>query len=216
MEKIRLTTKVAAKLTTKIGALLVIVVAITGLVVATVVSNLLSSPPADVAYGQFVSISFSPFDLDGTTPVSTPTQFDITPDSTAETGDSQYYYIFAQSLSTLVTGKLSATWCSDTGPLEIGDVTFFVETATSGNVWEAGGGLDDAVTTDPKDFTTGGADFGDWVVDGNGCLTVEWDRYFRGSSESFTYRNRLRFTTFARIGIPAEPLTLELLATAFD
>ncbi len=56
----------------------------------------------------------------------------------------------------------------------------------------------DAVATDPKDFTTGGSDFGDWFVDGSGCLTVEWDRYFRGSGEAFNYRNRLRFTTFAR------------------
>ncbi len=204
------------RLPTKVVAVLVIVVAITGLVIATVVSNLLQSPPSEVVYGQFVSLSFSPTDLDGITPVSTPTQFDITPASTAETGDAQFYYIFAQSLSTLVTGRLNATWCSDAGPLAIGDVTFFVETATSGNVWEAGGGLDDAVATDPKDFTTGGADFGEWFIDGNGCLTVEWDRYFRGSAESFNYRNRLRFTTYARIGIPAAPLTLDLFATAFD
>ncbi len=204
------------RLPTKVVAVLVIVVAITGLVIATVVSNLLTSPPSDVVYGQFVSISFSPTDLDGVTPVSTPTQFDITPDSTAETGDSQYYYILAQSLSTLVTGRLNATWCSDVGPLAIGDVTFSVQTSTNSDTWEAGGGLDDAVSTDPKDFTTGGADFGEWFVDGSGCLTVEWDRYFRGSGESFNYRNRLRFTTFARIGIPAAPLTLDLFATAFD
>ncbi len=202
-------------LSTKVVALLVIVVAITGLVVATVVSNLLSSPPADVAYGQFVAISFSPFDLDGTTPVDTPTVFSVTPASTAETGDSQYYYVFAQSLSTLVTGRLNATWCSDAGPLEIGDVTFFVETS-DGSVWELGGGLDDAGATDPKDYTTGGADFGDWFVDSGGCLTVEWDRYFRGSGEAFTYRNRIRFVTFARIGIPAAPLSLTLFATAFE
>ncbi len=207
--------KLTALLSTKAVVGLVIVVAITGLVIATVVSNLLQSPPADVAYGEFVSISFSPFDLDGTTPVSTPTQFDVTPDSIAETGAAQFYYIFAQSLSSLVTGRINATWCSDVGPLEVGDLTFFVETST-GSVWEPGGGLDDASATDPKDFTTGGADFGDWFVDGSGCLTVEWDRYFRGSGEAFNYRNRIRFTTFARIGIPAAPLTLSLFATAFE
>lgn len=198
----------------KVLGLLVVALVISGLVIATVVSNLLSSPPADVAYGQFVAISFSPFDLDGTTPVSTPTEFSVTPASTGETGDAQFYYIFAQSLDTLVTGRLSATWCSAGGALAIGDLTFFVETATSGNAWEPGGGLDDAVATDPKDFTTGGADFGEWFVDSNDCLTVEWDHYFRGSGESFTYRNRLRFTTYARIGIPEDTLTLDLFATA--
>ncbi len=208
-------TTLTALLSTKAVAGILIIVAITGLVVATVVSNLLSSPPADVAYGEFIAISFSPTDLDGVTPVSTPTQFDITPDSTAETGDAQYYYIFAQSLSSLVTGKLIATWCSDVTPLEIGDLTFFVETS-DGGVWEPGGGLDDASVTDPKDYRTTGANFGDWVVDGAGCLTVEWDRYFRGSSEPFNYRNRMRFTAYARIGIPAEPLVLTLFATAFE
>ncbi len=208
--------EILKRLPTKVVvATIVTFVAVTGLVIAAVVSNLLQSPPSDVVYGQFVSISFMTTDLDGITPVETPTQFDITPASTAETGDGQFYYILAQSLSTLVTGRLNATWCSDSGPLAIGDVTFFVETATSGGVWEAGGGLDDAVATDPKDFTTGGADFGDWSVDGSGCLTVEWDRYFRGSGEAFNNRNRLRFTTFARIGIPAAPLTLDLFATAF-
>ncbi len=203
------------RLPTKVVATLAIVLAITGLVIAAVVSNLLTSPPSDVVYGQFVSIQWMTTDLDGITPVDTPTQFDITPDSTAETGDGQYYYILAQSLSTLVTGRLNATWCSASGPLAIGDVTFFVESGTSSDTWEPGGGLDDSAVTDPKDFTTGGADFGDWFVDGSGCLTVEWDHYFRGSGEPFNHRNRLRFTTFARIGIPAEPLTLDLFATAF-
>ncbi len=207
--------EILKRLTPKVLAVtLVTIVAVTGLVIAAVVSNLLQSPPSDVVYGQFVSLSFMTTDLDGT-PVDTPTQFDITPASTAETGDGQYYYILAQSLSTLVTGRLNATWCSASGPLAIGDVTFFVETATLADAWEPGGGLDDQSATDPKDYTTGGADFGDWFVDGSGCLTVEWDRYFRGSGEAFNYRNRLRFTTFARIGIPADPLTLDLFATAF-
>ncbi len=207
--------KLTALLSTKAVAGLVIVLAITGLVIAAVVSNILTSPPADVVYGEFITLSFMPTDLGGAD-VAPPTQFDITPASTAETGDNQYYYIKVVSLTTTLTGTLGATWCSDTEPLEVGDVTFFVETASSAYVWEPGGGLDGASTTEPKDFTTGGADFGEWVVDASGCLTVEWDRYFRVVDDPTNYRDILRFTTFARIGIPAAPLTLSLFATAFE
>jgi hypothetical protein len=207
--------KLTALLSTKAVAGLVIIVVIAGLVIAAVVSNILTSPPADVVYGEFVNISWMSTDLGGGD-VAPPTQFDITPDSTAETGDNQFYYIKVVSLTTPLTGTLGATWCSDTEALEIGDVTFFVETSSSAYVWEPGGGLDGPTTTDPIDFTTTGADFGDWSVDASGCITAEWDRYFRVFDDPENYRDILRFTTFARIGIPDAPLTLELFATAFN